>query len=52
MEVRGGDEGKVGGGVNFLVVEEELAGICVDVGRKGGVEGEGVEGAAREGTSP
>jgi hypothetical protein len=50
MEVSGGDEGKVGGGVNGLVVEEELAGVCADVGGEGRVEGEGVEGAAREGT--
>jgi hypothetical protein len=49
VEVSGGDEGKVGGGVNSLVVEEELAGVCADVGGKGGVEGKGVKGAAREG---
>jgi hypothetical protein len=49
MEVSGGDEGEVGGGVGGLVVEEELAGVGADVGGKGGVEGEGVEGAAREG---
>jgi hypothetical protein len=27
MEVSGGDEGEVGGGVGGLVVEEELAGV-------------------------
>jgi hypothetical protein len=49
VKVSGSDEGKVSGGVDGLVVKEELAGVCADIGRKDGVEGEGVEGAAREG---
>jgi hypothetical protein len=49
VKVSGSDEGKVSKWVDSLVVEEELAGVCADIGRKGGVEGEGVEGAAREG---